>query len=173
MNNEIDFEVDERLQDIRLQYISICEIKDSVADNRREYREFASSLNINKESLFRCCDEFERSLLINCYTFIEQFFKSCVYFLLQKDLHENKYINRLINKKLPASKYSPNVKLEELEKQIEEFFEIEFKFILKPKLEALEKYKDLVNSRHIYAHKGLFNFNFENFEGAIYNGLMI
>lgn len=98
---------------------------------------------------------------------IEQYFKNCVYFLLQKDNHENKYINRLINNKLPANKYSPNIKLDELEKQIKEFFEIEFKFILSKKIEPLKKYEDLVKSRHAYAHKGIFNFNFDNFEDAI------
>lgn len=165
--DKIEFDVAERINDINNQYKNVVEIKNSLSDNRGAYRKFAEYIKIDDQALFRCCTEFERSLLINCYTLVEQYFKSCVYFLLEKDNHENKYINRLINNKLPDSKYSPNIRLEDLEKQIKEFFEIDFKFILSKKTEALKKYEDLIKSRHAYAHKGIFNFSFDNFKDVI------
>lgn len=157
----IDF--NDRLNEIREHYRMV----NSLAEKRSKYREFAENIEIDQQSLFKCCDNFEKSLLIDCYTFIEQCFKSFIYNILDKDYSENEYINSFINNKLSEDKFSPNVNLDNMKKIVKEFFNITIEFIVGSKSDKVKKYKELIEARHKYAHRGIYYFDFENFEGAI------
>lgn len=162
-----DFDIEDRLDVINKSYLSIMEIKDSLSDFRGKYRDFASQISISNDSLFKCCDVFERVLLIDCYTFSEQLVKNFFYSILQKDNHQNNFVNSFINRKIPIDKFSPNVKFINIENSIKSDLWKDFKFILHDKIDEVKVYNDLVQARHTYAHSGFYNFNFHNFESVI------
>lgn len=161
----IDF--DDRLNEIKEHYKMVEEIKNSLAEKRSKYREFAENIKIDQQSLFECCDNFEKSLLINCYTFMEQCFKSFIYNILEKDYSDNEYINSFINNKLSEDKFSPNVNLDNMKKIVREFFNINVDFLVDLNSDKVKKYIELIGARHRYAHRGIYDFDFENFKGAI------
>ena len=104
-----EFDLEERMNDIfkNLEYVTL--IRNSLADNRAEYRKLASNLSIDFFALQTCCDTFERNLLIDIYTYAEQLVKNFYYHLVEKDRSANLYIRNFINKKISADKFSPNV----------------------------------------------------------------
>lgn len=46
--NSGGFDVTERIKDINIQYKNVVEIKNSLSDNRGEYRSFARTMNIEE-----------------------------------------------------------------------------------------------------------------------------
>lgn len=162
-----EFDVQERLDDIKRHFQQVLEIKNSLADNRQKYRNLSNEINISQYSLFQCCDAFERSLLINCYTFSEQLMKNFIYEAIDKDRHENKFLNKFIDNKIHKSRFSPNVKFNRMEEDIKKDLLKDFKFILPKSLNEIKIYDEMVNSRHTYAHRGVYNFDFENFSAVI------
>lgn len=162
-----EFDAKERIDDIKQNFEYVLEIKNSLADNREKYRNLSIEINVSKESLFQCCDAFERALLINCYTFSEQLMKNFVYEAIEKDRHENNFLNKFIDNKIPKNRFSPNVNLDKMEKDIRKDLFKDFKFILPNTLNEIKIYNEMVNSRHTYAHRGIYNFDFYNFRAVI------
>lgn len=161
----IDF--NDRLSEIKEHYRMVKEIRDSLAEKRSKYRQFADDIEIDQQSLFKCCDNFEKSLLINRYTFVEQCFKSFVYNVLEKDFNKNEYINSFLNNKLSEDKFSPNVDLDSMRKIIKEFFNVNIEFVVDLNSDKVKKYKELIKTRHRYAHRGIYDFDFKNFKEVI------
>lgn len=162
-----EFDAKERLDDIKQNFQQVLEIRNSLADNREKYRRLSDDMSISQDSLFKCCDTFERSLLINCYTFSEQLMKNFVYELIEKDKHENNFLNKFIDNKIPKNRFSPNVMLEKMEGDIKKELSKDFKFILPRSADEVKIYNEMVNSRHTYAHGGIYNFDFNNFGATI------
>lgn len=162
-----EFEAEERLIDIRKNYSQVNEIKESLAEYRDKYRILSSEINIEQDSLLQCCDFFERTLLINCYTFSEQLVKNFVYEILEKDRHENIFLNRFIENKIPKNKFSPNVSYSSIGKLVSEELCQKYKFSLKSTSSCFRVYDEMVKSRHTYAHSGIYAFDFNNFEIVI------
>ena len=161
------FEVKERIKDIDLVYNQVLEINNSISDHRSKYRRFSEEMNISKQSLLNCCDWFERILLINCYTFSEQFVKNFFYELLEKGTHNNIFLNNFLDNKIHIDKFSPNVKFKNIESDIQNDLWKDFKFILSPNIIDIKMYDEMIKARHTYAHSGNYNFDFKNFKPSI------
>lgn len=153
-----DLDIDDRTAELLNNYTYVANIRNSLSDNRGEYRKFAKRIDLDFQSLQACCDTFERNLLIDIYTFAEQLFKNFYYQLVEKDRSENIYINTFINKKLNPDKFSPNVRYEEIEKSISKELVSDFKFVINVNRDEIKSYNELIRSRHAYAHRGRYNF---------------
>lgn len=145
----------------------VIQIKDSISDETAEYRLFANARGMDYDILRDCCDSYEKTLLIDVYTYSEQLFKNFYYHLVEKDRSENKYINNFINKKLDSQHFSPNVEYATIEKNIRDELIPSFKFIIKNEREEIRKYNDLVSTRHKYAHRGIYSFGLMNYSDVI------
>lgn len=154
-----------RLRHIKDSFENMKVLKNSLADSRREYRIFADSINLDFFVIDDCIQQYEKHLLVSCYTFAEQATKNLIYFLVGKDSHENFYINNFINNKLPVDRFSPGAKTTEIEKILKEL-NPEFQFIIQNH-ENFEKYNEMVISRHKYAHANNYVFDFNQFEEVI------
>lgn len=162
-----DFDSEERLNDIRLHHRQIKELKNNYSEKRSKYRKMASILKFDYMSLERSLKEFEYSLLINCYTFMEQLVKNYIYQTLQKGTHKNAHINKFIDNKINPEKFSPNVTFENIKKILTEELDINLEFLIPVNKSQIEKYNELVKSRHKYAHSGKYDFDFKVFEEVI------
>lgn len=158
-----EFEAEERLLEIKKNHLQVNQIKESLAEYREKYRNLSREIQIEQDSLFQCCDFFERSLLINCYTFSEQLVKNFVYEILEKDRHDNIFLNRFIENKIPKNKFSPNVSYSSIGKLVSEELCQQYKFSLKSNNNCFRVYDEMVKSRHKYAHNGIYDFDFNNF----------
>ena len=163
--NETNFE--DRYTKIKTTYEMIKEIKNILSEYSEKYRNFSEDIKVEYKSLVECCYSFEKILLIECYTFMEQFIKFFIYKLLKKDTNDNSYVNSFINHKLNEEKFSPNIKIQEIKKMLNEFFNLKIDFIIDDNSEKLKKYDELIRCRHIYAHNGDYLFSFENFKDTI------
>lgn len=164
-----EFNATERLKEVKQIYDQVKQIKVSLADHRDKYRAFSTSANIDSLALQNCCDQFEYTLLIACYTYSEQLYKNFFYEMIKKDMSNNDHLNNFIESKVPKQRFVPNVDTKEIEKSINKELNknIKFKFLLRPDNDLVKKYNEMVKSRHRYAHKGIYDFNFNNFESVI------
>lgn len=161
-----DFEVEQELQDLDSFYVKVSSIKSILSEKRNEFRHFCTQINLENETLFSCCNEYEKLLTIQCYTFSERLLKNLVYALIKKDGHTSLHINSFINKKVPVESFSPNVKLDAFENEIRTFFK-DFKFIFNPKHVDSKIYNELIKERHLLAHVGKYSFNFDQYMSVI------
>ncbi len=131
-------------------------IENSLADNRKEHREFAQTIDLDFEIIEDVYKYYRPACIINIYTFSERLIKSYVYTLLGNN--NSPAVETFIEKKIPKSKFSPNVKSSEIQKIINEFSPNKDKFILIASLlnkEDIKKDFDyIIQSRHTYAHRG-------------------
>ncbi len=162
-----EFDISKRMDEINLVFDQVTEIKNSLSDNRRKYRDFSQDIMISQDSILNCCERFERVLLINCYTFSEQFVKNFFYDLINKGGHANRFLNCFIDNKLPVEKFSPNVNFKNIESNIKKDLYKDFKFILNKNVSEIKVYDEMVRARHTYAHYGNYNFDFGNFAPSI------
>ena len=162
-----DFDVTFRFDKIRLNLSYVNTIKDSISENRRLYREFAEQNLIEFNALQECCDTFERTILIDAYTYVEQLVKNFYYELIGKDKHENSYLCKFINEKIPVEKFSPKIKFKEIESGIRSELTNDFKFILNPNKSEVIMYDEMVKSRHRYAHTGEYFFDYTKFKDVL------
>lgn len=160
-----DFDSQSALEEIKSKHQSIKEIKTKLADDRNKFRGFCSDIELDNYILFDCIDMYERTLLIDCYTYSEQLTKSLIYHLLNKDNNSNMYIETFIDKKINPERYSPNVRFKNLQDTVNDVYN-GFKFIL-TNISEIEVYDDLIKNRHRYAHKGNYFFDFVNFTEVI------
>ena len=83
-------------------------IENSLADNRKEHREFAQTIDLDFEIIEDVYKYYRPACIINIYTFSERLIKSYVYTLLGNN--NSPAVETFIEKKIPKSKFSPNVK---------------------------------------------------------------
>lgn len=158
-----ELDVVDRLECLEQNFSMVTEIKNSLSENRAEYRSLANNIGISQESLMVCCDNFERSLLIECYTFSEQLVKNSFYRMIEFDNNNNEYVKSFIKNKVSKARFSPNVKFEEIEKMIKNQLFTDFKFLYPKNNSEIGLYNEMVKSRHVYAHKGIYEFQFNDF----------
>lgn len=131
-------------------------IENSLADNRKEHREFAQTIDLDFEIIEDVYKYYRPACIINIYTFSERLIKSYVYTLLGNN--NSPAVETFIEKKIPKSKFSPNVKVSEIQKIINEFSPNKERFILIASLLKKEDIKKdfdyIIQSRHTYAHRG-------------------
>lgn len=162
-----EFEAEERLCEIKLHFFQVSQIKKSLSEHREKYRNLSLETEIEQDSLMNCCDFFERSLLINCYTFSEQIVKNFIYAILEKGSHSNSFLNRFIDNKIPEDRFSPNASYEAIQKLVGLELHKGYKFSLSKNRNCFRVYDEMIKSRHKYAHKGSYEFDFKNFELVI------
>lgn len=162
-----DFETEDEIQNVEDNLNNIKIIRNNFADNVSAYRIFSASVELDFRTLSDCIALYERSLLINAYTYAEQLVKNFYYELLEKDRSLNEYTRNFVNRKLDPEKFSPNVKYGDIEKNIKTELCSNFKFIINKEKEEIKKYDDLIKNRHSYAHKGIYQADFEQYRDVI------
>lgn len=162
-----EFDSKERLDNIKILYSEIKELNNSLAYKRSKYRKFSKIIKIDYYILERSIKNLQCSLLIECYTFMEQLIKNFYYHFLEKNRHSNKYLNIFLDKKLPEDKFSPNIRYHNIQKILKDDLGIDSLFFIKLNKNLIDKYDDLVKTRHRYAHNGNYDYEFENYEDII------
>lgn len=162
-----DFDVEDEILKVETNLQNVEILKNSFADYTAEYRKLSQDVYIEFRILSDCIESYERALLIGVYTYAEQLVKNFYYELLEKDRAHKIYINNFINIKLDPEKFSPNVKYELLETGIKKELFSEFKFVIRKEREEILKYDDIIKDRHRYAHRGIYQSNFEQYRDVI------
>ena len=162
-----DFDLGDEIYKIENTLQNVEALKNSLADNASEYRRFSQTINLDFRVLSDCIESYERTLLIGVYTYAEQLVKNFYYELLEKDRSQRVYTNTFINKKLDVEKFSPNVMYNILEKNIRDELVSGFHFIIKKDRDEISKYDDIVKDRHRYAHRGIYQSNYESYWDVI------
>lgn len=163
--HELDVEI--RLEQIESNYANLIVILDSIAENRSDYRSFADGIGISQNVLLESCKAYERTLLIDCYTFSEQLLKNLYYALVEKDSYNNGYLKKFINFKIPIDGFSPNVNFKKMEVALGKELLDGFKFILTANVDEIKSYNTMVKARHTYAHGGTYSFDNDLYEEVI------
>ncbi len=162
-----EFDCDVRFEALLDIYSQVKKIKNSRAEDIAQYRILAENTELDLPTILNCCDNYERSLLIECYTFAEQLFKNFYYELLDFERNNNKYLRLFIQRKIPRDKFSPDVFFANIEGSIRSHILHGFKFILKDQNHEIKVYDEMIKSRHRYAHSGVYDFDFNNFEDVV------
>lgn len=162
-----ELETEDGINELLEETENVRSIRDSLAEHRDKYREFSTGVEIEFRSLEKCCKSFEKNLLIDIYTFSEQLFKNFYYEMIEKDRHENMCVNNYMNCKLDPEKFSPNVKYKLIQSSISKELITDFKFLLSDQVEEIRKYNNLIATRHHYAHKGAYGYEFDDFKDVI------
>lgn len=165
--NIYDFDIEDEILKVEMNLQNVEILKNSFADHTAEYRKFSRDINLDFRILSDCIESYERALLIGVYTYAERLAKNFYYELLEKDRMQRIYINNFINKKLDVEKFSPNVKYDLLEKNIKDELFPDFRFIIKKDREEILKYNDVIKDRHRYAHRGIYQSNFEQYRDVL------
>mgnify|MGYP000853478886 CR=1 FL=1 len=156
-------EFKERLHTIDEKIKKAGDIRKSLSDNRNAYREFASNIDIDFSVLLTAFDFYVPALLIDIYTFCEQLFKKFIYNILDAEIDEldNKHVYKFIKSVLPEDKFSPDIKVKNIDSQLKKYIfmdenKIDKISLLKiPENKVLfQSYDKLIEHRHTYAHQG-------------------
>lgn len=161
---ELDY--DFRINELKKNISYAKEIRESLSSSRREYREFANSINIKFDALETSLKSFEYTVLIDAYTLSEQIVKNFYYYILYNN-SSNPYAKRFIDSKIPKEKFSPNAKYSEIEKSIKNDLINDFSFLFKNDNDYVKSYNNLISERHLYAHTGNYTFQFDAIDEAV------
>lgn len=162
-----DFDIDDEIIKIEMYLNNVELLKNSFADHTSEYRKFSRDINLDFRALSDCIESYERTLLIGVYTYAEQLVKNFYYELLEKDRTQSISINKFVDTKLDAEKFSPNVKYSELENSIKKELVPDFQFLIKKDRDEILKYNDIIKDRHRYAHRGIYQSSIEQYNDVI------
>jgi hypothetical protein len=159
--NISDFYTD--LEEISKQIERHFEILGSLADNRKQHRDFAEQININFNTLDIAYKLYKPSIIISIYTFVEKLLKSYIYCTLGTE--NNEAITQFINLKIPKNRFAPNLRLDDISQSIREYTpnSNDFRLLIKMlKDEESEKnFNEMVSHRHRYAHRGVFEAEYD------------
>ncbi len=159
-----DYEATSILNKIKENHLSIKEIRESLIDQRVKYREFAQIIGLDELTLTLFIPKIEETLLIQIYTLSEQLTKNFYYHLLGSNCV---HVDNFVKSKIPDSKFSPNVNFKEIQKAIKQDLISDFRFMLSDSNDIVKSYNNLVDTRHRYAHKGEYTFEFDKFIDCI------
>ncbi|EOS7821027.1 hypothetical protein E3408_RS13480, partial [Enterococcus hirae] len=152
---------------IKEHYTSLEIINNSIADSRKQYRDFFNdNMAIDPKIFFKCVRDFENSLLIKFYTFVERIVKDLIYTMVEKDLHVSDFVNNFINNKIPEDRFAPNCKYKDIQNSISELLK-GFTFIVPAGISEVESFNEIIIQRHSYAHKGIKILEIKNIQAAI------
>lgn len=156
-------EFEERLRNIKEKIKKAEKISGSLSSKRKEYRKFASEINIDFSVLETAFKFYNPALLIDIYTFCEQLVKKFIYNVLNAEIGElgNKHVWKFIKSVLPEDKFSPDIKVKNIDLQLKKYIfmdenKIDKISLLKiPENKVLfQSYDKLIEHRHAYAHQG-------------------
>ena len=156
-------EFKERLNNIKEKIEKADKLSESLSNKRREYRKFASDINIDFSVLETAFKFYDSALLIDIYTFCEQLLKRFIYNVLDADTDElnNKHVYKFINSMLPEDKFSPDVRVKSIDAQFKKYLFMDENEINKISLlkmpqneDFFQSYDKLIAHRHAYAHTG-------------------
>lgn len=154
------------LENIKKNYNSIKFLKDSLADNAAEYRKFTSNINLDFHVLKEFINEYEKTLLIDCFTFSEQLLKNTIYETLNFKGNQD-IIDTFIHNKIHPEKFSPNVTYTKFSEELTNLNK-NFKFLLNASHKSIKIYNEMIKSRHSYAHANNYPFKYEEYEDVIH-----
>lgn len=156
-----DFYTD--LEEISKQIERHFEIVGSLADNRKQHRDFAEQININFNTLDIAYKLYKPSIIISIYTFVERLLKSYIYCTLGTE--NNEAITQFINYKIPKNRFAPNLRLEDINQSIKDYTPNSKDFRLLIKIfkdeESEKNFNEMVSHRHRYAHRGIFEAEYD------------
>ena len=159
--NISDFYTD--LEEISKQIERHFEILGSLADNRKQHRDFAKQIKINFKTLDIAYKLYKPSIIISIYTFVEKLLKSYIYCTLGTG--NNEAITQFINLKIPKNRFSPNLRLDDISQSIREYTPNSNVFRLLIKMfkdeESERNFNEMVSHRHRYAHRGVFEAEYD------------
>ncbi|MBA5267118.1 hypothetical protein [Enterococcus hirae] len=157
----------DEINSIKEHYTSLEIINNSIADSRKQYRDFFNdNMAIDPKIFFKCVRDFENSLLIKFYTFVERIVKDLIYTMVEKDLHVSDFVNNFINNKIPEDRFAPNCKYKDIQNSISELLK-GFTFIVPAGISEVESFNEIIIQRHSYAHKGIKILEIKNIQAAI------
>jgi len=158
---------EEEINKLKEKYEKVEAVINSRREQRGKYRTFSQNINLAFEYIDDCIDSYEFSLLISCYTLSEKLFKHFIYEMLDKDSHRNTYLNLFINNKINPNKFSPNVKIESINKELSNYKD-KYELLLSKTHTSLKKYDEMINARHKYAHANNYPMRFEDYKEVIF-----
>lgn len=162
-----ELETEDRLNSLIDNSENVEKLNNSFAENRAQYRRFANSIVLPFDVLDECCRTYERNLLIDAYTYAEQLLKNFYYHMLEKDTASNISFQTFVNNKLKIDKFSPNARFRYMEQGIQNDLLPEFQFLISKNKPEIDKYDELIRSRHKYAHKGEYYFELSTIKEVI------
>lgn len=162
------YEVDEIAEMEKLidTYDRVKIIFNSRTDKRSAFRDFSDSIALDFNYLNTCIDSYELHLLVSCFTLSEQLYKNLIYAILEKNSHENEYVNKFIDKKIDPEKFSPNVRLDLIEQELANY-KSDFAFLIGKTHPSFKRYDEMIKARHQYAHANKYPFVFEDYAAVI------
>lgn len=159
--NISDFYTD--LEEISEQIERHFEILGSLADNRKQHRDFAEQIKIDFNTLDIAYKLYKPSIIISIYTFVEKLLKSYIYCTLGTG--NNEAITQFINLKIPKDRFAPNLRLDDINQSIKEYTPNSKDFRLLIKIfkdeESEKNFNNMVSHRHRYAHRGVFEAEYD------------
>lgn len=150
-----DFDSEQWLSKIDKQLVQVLDVNNTISDKRESYRKLANIIGINEHSLIESCRNFEKSLLINCYTFMEQLVKNIIYSLLEESCQNNENLECFVISKMNPKTFSPAITFNDIKSLLQRDFGITLEIVFSKK-EVLIDYDKMVQARHDYAHKGAY-----------------
>lgn len=161
-----NFDENLELEKIKENYNNIKSLKDSLADNAAEYRKFASDISLDFHVLKEFINEYEKTLLIDCFTFSEQLLKNTIYETLNFKGNQG-IIDTFIQNKIHPEKFSPNVTYIKFSKELNNLNK-NFQFLLSASHKSIKIYDEMIKSRHSYAHANNYPFKYDEYEDVIH-----
>lgn len=161
-----NFDAYDKLLEIKSNFNEIELLLDSLAISTSEYRSFYNKLDIDFAIAKKVIHKSEYSLIIDCFTFAELLLKNTIYHSLDFNNSKNKDINSFLNEKISPEKFSPNVRFDKFENEIQKFNN-ENKFIINKNHNAVRIYNEMVISRHRYAHGNTYPQDFREYKDSI------
>lgn len=165
-----DFDEVEELSKIKLNYENLKKIKNSLSDSRDEYRKLfdGNKLDLSLKDIERLIEDSEKALLIDCYTYSEKLLKYTIYHSVDFRKSKNEYINKFLELKINPKKFSPVSKFDYFQQDIKNLVSIKgYRFFMNKGCMKIEKYDEMIDSRHRYAHDNRYPMKFKDYENCI------
>ncbi|MCI8702078.1 MAG: hypothetical protein HFE53_07185 [Turicibacter sp.] len=149
---DIKFELTSIYQSIDMLY----QAKDDLDDKASTIRVALESEGVSFNAYKKCVHEARKSVLIDCYTLSEKLYKSYFYQLLGYDEDSTDAIQKFLGEKINPDKFSPNVKFQEMIKDIKKYYP-NFNPFISSTHQSINIYDEMVRDRHKYAHANNYN----------------
>ncbi|HFE4674755.1 TPA: hypothetical protein ACF84J_002694, partial [Staphylococcus aureus] len=156
----------EFIENLKAKYLELEEILNFISDKNHHMRKFMKILGKEPGHYKKITDAMQRELLISCYAVSENMIKEFIYCILEYKEHKNAHINKFLDDKISEDRFSPNVKYENIKKELSKYFS-EHKFIFKKTKQEVKSYENLISNRHSYAHNNNYRFEYNDFGEAI------
>ena len=160
LENKINgFDFTDRIDQLELSYHKIIAAKNFFSDFPSEIRHAISNIS-DRDGVFQdvrdSVKKAENTLLIDAYTIAEQMLKNTKYQFLGYDDTEKSDLQLFLNHKIGPEKFSPNPKIDEVNKFLRRYNSAGLF------LNKIPVYDAMIKARHRYAHSGTYQFSIED-----------